>query len=101
MGKIVSFVKDADEAVAYEVGSFMGAGTSDGTKAMLRFKKADGTGAQETVQVDFADNDGLGFKRACMAVANAFGGGRQGSYRCVANLLTGEFVGNITGVDTP
>ena len=47
MGKIVSFVKDADEAVAYEVGSFVGAGSSSGAVAMLRFKKADGTASEK------------------------------------------------------
>jgi hypothetical protein len=103
METIVAFIKDADEKVAYPASNFVGMNCAAAGSMELSFEKVDGTAAAEDVVLTVTDADGVGFKRAAQAVANALGGYHHaGKYVKIADLMTGEYIhSDITSVETP
>ena len=103
MGTMVCFIEDADEAVVYPADNFVGLNCAAGGGSMeLSFEKVDGTLTAEDVVLTVTDADGVGFKRAAQAVANAMGGyAHGGKFVKIADSAAGEFIHrDITAVNT-
>ena len=103
METIVAFIKNAAEKVAYPASNFLGAKVAGPGSLELNFEKVDGSAADEVVTLAVTDADGVGFKRAAQALANALGGYHHaGKYVKIADLMTGEYIHrDITSVETP
>ena len=102
METIVCFVEAAAKKVAYPASNFLGMNCASAGSMELGFEKVDGTAAEELVTLTVTDADGVGFKRAAQAVANALGGyAHAGKFVKIADKLTGEYIHrDITDVAT-
>ena len=99
---MVCFIEDADEAAVYPADNFLGLNSASGGSMELSFENIDGTLTAEDVILTVTDADGVGFKRAAQAVANAMGGyAHGGKFVKIADSITGEFIhADITAVNT-
>jgi len=87
------FIKDANEKVCAPASNFLGMNCAGAGSMELGFEKLDGTLGETLVTLTVTDADGVGFKRAAQAVANALAGGhRAGQYVKIADTLRGTFI---------
>lgn len=102
MDTIISFHESAIKKVAYPADNFVGMNCAGAGSMELSYERADGTANAEQVTLTVTHADGVGFKRAAQAVANAMGGyTHAGKYVKIADSLTGAFINpNITAVST-
>jgi|TARA_R110000823_G_scaffold314566_1_gene443995 hypothetical protein len=94
------FVKDANEKLCAPASNFLGMNCAGAGSMELGFEKVDGTLGETLVTLTVTDADGVGFKRAAQAVANALAGGHMaGKYVKIADTSTGAFIhSDITAV---
>jgi hypothetical protein len=87
------FIKDANEKFCAPASNFLGMNCAGAGSMELGFEKIDGTLGESLITLTVTDADGVGFKRAAQAVANALGGGyRAGQYVKIADTSTGKFI---------
>jgi len=89
---MLEFVDDASNAIVVPAHRFLGVDTTDGTDVEVFFQISEGTSDADKVVLAINDNDGLGFKRVCQALANAMRPNKAGKHVVVANTLTGKFI---------
>ena len=100
METMAVFILDANEKLCVPASNFSGMNCAGAATMELSFPKIDGTYAELLVTLTVTDANGVGFKRAAQAVANAFAGAAHaGKYVKIADTSTGEFIhSDITAV---
>ncbi len=93
-GEIMAvFIKDADEKLFVPASNCLGMKCRAAARMEIAFESTIGTLQATVASLTVNDDDGIGFKKAMQAVANAMGTpARVGTYVKIADTSTGEFI---------